>query len=326
MAGMDIEEELPWVEKYRPQSLDDLVSQGSIISTIRRFVAERKMPHLLLYGPPGTGKTSTIQAVAREMYGNSRSAMTLELNASDDRGIQVVREQIKTFASTQQIQSRGVKLVILDEADSMTSAAQFALRRIIEKFTKTTRFCLICNYVNKVIPALQSRCTRFRFLPLKYEASAQRLEQIAAGEGVTLTPDGLTAILRLSQGDMRKCVNLLQSTSMSCGIVDGPTVYTASGNPPPEVIDKVMELLLSTSFNEAYESIAYTKKALGLAMNDILREVHKKLMEIEFPERMKIFIVQRLAEVEMRLSIGANEKLQLAAVVGAFVESRNLPL
>jgi len=326
MAGMDIEEELPWVEKYRPQSLEDLVSQGSIVSTIRRFVAERKMPHLLFYGPPGTGKTSTIQAVAKEMYGNSRSAMTLELNASDDRGIQVVREQIKTFASTQQIQSRGVKLVILDEADSMTSAAQFALRRIIEKYTKTTRFCLICNYVNKIIPALQSRCTRFRFLPLKYEASAMRLDQIAAAEGVRLTQDGLAAILRLSQGDMRKCVNLLQSTSMACGIVDGPTVYAASGNPTPEIINKIMELLLSTSMNESYETIAYLKKAYGLAMSDILREVHKKLMEIEFPEKMKIFIVERLAEVEMRLSIGANEKLQLATVVGVFVESRNLPL
>jgi replication factor C subunit 3/5 len=326
MAGMDIEEELPWVEKYRPQCLEDLVSQGSIVSTIRRFVAERKMPHLLFYGPPGTGKTSTIQAVAREMYPTSRSAMTLELNASDDRGIQVVREQIKTFASTQQIQSKGIKLVILDEADSMTSAAQFALRRIIEKYTRTTRFCLICNYVNKVIPALQSRCTRFRFLPLKYEDSALRLDQIAAAEGVRLTQDGLAAILKLAQGDMRKCVNLLQSTSMACGTVDGPTVYSASGNPPPEVIDKIMEFLLSTSFNEAFESITQMKKALGLAMTDILREIHKKLMEIEFPERMKIFIVERLAETEVRLALGANEKLQLGAVVGVFVESRNLPL
>jgi replication factor C subunit 3/5 len=150
---------------------------------VRKFIDNKNMPHLLFYGPPGTGKTSCMLAVAKELYGpTAYKHMTLELNASDDRGINVVRDQIKSFCSTQQLMSKGVKLVILDECDSMTSAAQFALRRIVEKYSKTTRFCLICNYVAKIIPALQSRCTRFRFGPLKDDAVMSKLESIVASE------------------------------------------------------------------------------------------------------------------------------------------------
>ena len=156
----------PWVEKYRPSTLDDLVAHKEIIGVLRRLIQADKLPHTLLYGPPGTGKTSTILAAARDMYGANFKAMTLELNASDDRGIDVVRNQIKEFAGTRRLFSRGIKLIILDEADMMTNDAQFALRRVIEKYTSNARFCLICNYANKIIPALQSRCTKFRFAPL----------------------------------------------------------------------------------------------------------------------------------------------------------------
>lgn len=145
---------IPFVEKYRPDDLEHIISHHEIVSTIRRFIEGRKLPHLLFHGPPGTGKTSCMIAIAKELYGKNYRNMTLELNASDDRGIDVVREKIKSFCSTQQLMSKGIKLVILDECDSMTNAAQFALRRIVEKYTRTTRFCLICNYVSKLIPAL----------------------------------------------------------------------------------------------------------------------------------------------------------------------------
>jgi replication factor C subunit 3/5 len=149
---------LPWVEKYRPSALQELISHEDIIKTIRKFISEDKLPHLLFYGPPGTGKTSTILACAKEIYSTKEcNSMVLELNASDDRGINVVRGQILNFASTRTIFNSGYKLVILDEADSMTNDAQNALRRIIEKFTENVRFCLICNYLSKIIPALQSR-------------------------------------------------------------------------------------------------------------------------------------------------------------------------
>ena len=160
---------LPWVEKYRPKEMSDLVSHEQIIGTITKLIDAGKLPHLMLYGPPGTGKTSTILACAHKLYGKHFSSMVLELNASDDRGIDVVREQIKEFASTRQMFSSAPKLIVLDEADNMTNPAQFSLRRVIEKFTRNARFCIICNYASKIIPALQSRCTRFRFAPLSKE-------------------------------------------------------------------------------------------------------------------------------------------------------------
>jgi replication factor C subunit 3/5 len=175
----------PWVEKYRPASLADVAAHRDIIDTIDRLTGENRLPHLLLYGPPGTGKTSTILAVARKLYGSYYQNMILELNASDDRGIDVVRQQVQDFASTQSISfgpKVNVKLVILDEADAMTKEAQFSLRRIIEKYTKNTRFCLICNYVSKIIPALQSRCTRFRFPPLAAAHVTDRLRYIIQQE------------------------------------------------------------------------------------------------------------------------------------------------
>lgn len=172
-------ESWPWVEKYRPSSLDDLIAHQEIISTLNRLINAQKLPHLLFYGPPGTGKTSMIIAIARRLYGKNYGSMVLELNASDDRGIDVVRNQIKEFAGTKKLFSQGVKLIILDEADSMTNDAQFSLRRVIEKYTKNARFCLICNYVSKIIPALQSRCTRFRFAPLDESQVSGRVKHIA---------------------------------------------------------------------------------------------------------------------------------------------------
>lgn len=325
---MDIDEtsELPWVEKYRPNTLDDLVAHEAIITTIQKFVREKKLPHLLFYGPPGTGKTSTILAVCKEMYGKSYSTMSLELNASDDRGINVVREQIKNFASTQQIISKGIKLIILDEADSMTNPAQFALRRIIEKYTRTTRFCLICNYVSKIIPALQSRCTRFRFMPLPSNIASGRIRMIADSEGLVLTDDGMKALLELGRGDMRKFLNILQSTAMAFSVLDAKAIYNCTGNPDPEFIDRITELLLSMNFNEIYAEFNQQKVSQGFSLTDIIRELHKSVIEIKFPEKMKIFLIKRMSEIEMRLSQGANEKIQLGALVGAFVESRQITL
>ena len=177
-----MQQQLPWVEKYRPSSLDDLVSHQDIITTIKRFIDQDKLPHLLFYGPPGTGKTSTILACAKHLYSTNSKSMVLELNASDDRGIDVVRDQIKTFASTKTLFSSGFKLIVLDEADQLTQTAQNALRRVIEQYTKNVRFCIICNYVGKIIPALQSRCTRFRFAPLEPEQIAQRLDVVIEQE------------------------------------------------------------------------------------------------------------------------------------------------
>jgi len=227
---------IPYVEKYRPDDLNEIISHTEIVSTIRKFILGRKMPHLLFHGPPGTGKTSCMIAIAKELYGKNYKNMCLELNASDDRGIDVVRERIKSFCSTQQLMAKGIKLVILDECDSMTNAAQFALRRIVEKYTKTTRFCLICNYVSKIIPALQSRCTRFRFGPLDDSSVMIKLNEVALGEKLTLEPGVDKAIVSLSGGDMRKVLNILESCAMAYDTITLDKVYEVTGRPsPPEI-------------------------------------------------------------------------------------------
>jgi replication factor C subunit 3/5 len=219
----------PRVEKYRPATLADVSGHQDILATINKFVDSNRLPHLLLYGPPGTGKTSTILALARRIYGveNVRQ-MVLELNASDDRGIDVVREQIKTFASTKQIFSLGAstmkagggsiaayKLIILDEADAMTNTAQMALRRIMEKYTANTRFCIIANYSHKLSPALLSRCTRFRFSPLKEPDIRVLVDKVIEEESVKILPEATDALVRLSKGDMRRALNVLQACHAS---------------------------------------------------------------------------------------------------------------
>lgn len=219
------------VEKYRPASLADVSGHQDILATINKFVESNRLPHLLFYGPPGTGKTSTILALARRIYGpDNMRQMVLELNASDDRGIDVVREQIKTFASTKQIFTMGTsaarksgiaafKLIILDEADAMTSTAQMALRRIMEKYTANTRFCIIANYSHKLSPALLSRCTRFRFSPLKEADIRQLVDKVIAEEHVKIASDAVDALVMLAKGDMRRALNVLQACHASSGFL-----------------------------------------------------------------------------------------------------------
>ncbi|KAH9623159.1 hypothetical protein KSS87_011013 [Heliosperma pusillum] len=292
----------PWVEKYRPQSLADVAAHRDIIDTIDRLTSENKLPHLLLYGPPGTGKTSTILAVARKLYGNHFHNMILELNASDDRGIDVV--------------------LLLDEADAMTKDAQFALRRVIEKYTKSTRFALICNHVNKIIPALQSRCTRFRFAPLDTSHVTDRLKHVIASEGLDVSESGLAALVRLSNGDMRKALNILQgteyalqiflahendacavkwdSTHMASQQITEEAVHLCTGNPLPKDIEKISYLLLNESFATSFNGISEMKAKKGLALVDIIREV-----------------------TMYRLSFGCNDKLQLGSLIASFTTVRS---
>lgn len=316
--------QLPWVEKYRPKRLEDLVAHEDIISILTKLIDSDNLPHLLLYGPPGTGKTSTIVAAAKRMYGQKAySSMALELNASDSRGIDVVRNEIKEFAGTRQLFAKGIKLIVLDEADAMTSDAQFALRRIIEKFTKNARFCLICNYVSKIIPALQSRCTRFRFAPLSRDQIHGRLIEVAKSESLAYTVNGIDAILSLSGGDMRRVLNLLQSTSMSFEVVDETSVYLTSGAPLPIHIDVITGSLFNDSFSVAYEKIIKLCKTKGYAMTDILSDLTTVITTMKLPSGTLADILSGMSGVEHRLGFGTNEEIQSASLVGVFIRSRS---
>ncbi|KAK6313510.1 hypothetical protein J4Q44_G00168570 [Coregonus suidteri] len=316
---------LPWVEKYRPQTLDDLISHKDILSTIQKFISEDRLPHLLFYGPPGTGKTSSILACAKQLYKDKEfSAMVLELNASDDRGIDVVRGPILSFASTRTIFKKGFKLVILDEADAMTRDAQNALRRVIEKYTENTRFCLICNYLSKIIPALQSRCTRFRFGPLSQDQMIPRLEYVIERESTDVTPDGMKAIVTLSSGDMRRSLNILQSTSMAYGKVTEDNVYTCTGHPLRSDIANILDWSLNKDFTSAYNLILQLKTLKGLALHDILTEVHLLIHRVDFPPAIRMGLLIKLADIEYRLASGPSEKTQLSSMVAAFQAVRDI--
>ncbi|XP_047326966.1 replication factor C subunit 3 [Impatiens glandulifera] len=315
----------PWVEKYRPHSLADVAAHRDIVDTIDRLTNENKLPHLLLYGPPGTGKTSTILAVARKLYGSQMSNMVLELNASDERGIDIVRQQIQDFSSTRSLTfgvKLPIKLVLLDEADAMTKDAQFALRRVIEKYTKSTRFALICNHVNKIIPALQSRCTRFRFAPLDAVHVRERLKHVIQAERLDVTEDGITALVKLSNGDMRKTLNILQSTHMAYEHLTEEAIYLCTGNPLPKDVEQISYWLLNESFSTSFKRISDMKTRKGLAVVDIIREVTMFVFKISMPPNIRILLINDLADIEYRLTFGCNDKLQLGSLISTFARAR----
>lgn len=313
----------PWVEKHRPASLDGVIAHSDIISTLRRLIDSGNLPHLLFYGPPGTGKTTTIQAIARQIFGPRVKGSVLELNASDDRGIDVIRNEIKDFSSTSQIlfgaatgaAAASCKLVILDEADQMSHDAQAALRRVIEKFTKNVRFCIICNHVNKIIPAVQSRCTRFRFAPLRKKEMVMRLSTIATNEGVPFTDKGLEAAVKLSSGDMRRCLNILQAAALSMREITEESVYKSTGNPTPQDIQAILEAGASMTFAEAWESVSERTHILGLSCVDLVRELAAKIALLDVATELKAFAFIRLADIEYNLAAGTSEAVALSGIV-----------
>lgn len=318
------DENLPWVEKYRPLDLSEVYGQTEIVTILRKFISENKLPHLLFYGPPGTGKTSTIVALAREIYGKNYSNMVLELNASDDRGIDVVRNQIKEFASTRQIFSKGFKLIILDEADAMTNAAQNALRRIIEKYTKNTRFCILANYSHKLTPALLSRCTRFRFQPLPTEAIERRIANVLVHEKIQLSEDAERALIKLSRGDMRRVLNVLQASKATLDKDDEDTevgediVYECCGAPRPTDIKLVLKSILEDDWNTAYYTLNKVRSLKGLALIDLIEGIIEILETYELKqEKTRIELLTKLGDIEYSISKGGNDKIQSSAVIGA---------
>ncbi|KZT39397.1 P-loop containing nucleoside triphosphate hydrolase protein [Sistotremastrum suecicum HHB10207 ss-3] len=311
-------ENLPWVEKYRPVTLDDVVSHKSITTTIEKFIEGNRLPHMLFYGPPGTGKTSTILAVARRIYGADYRKQTLELNASDDRGIDVVREQIKQFAEMRTLFNKGFKLIILDEADMMTQAAQAALRRVIEQYTKNVRFCIICNYVNKITPAIQSRCTRFRFSPLPLPEVERRLTGVIEQEGVKISKDGIEALLKLCKGDMRRALSVLQACHAAYDSTTETEVYNCTGSPHPSDIETIIKSMMSDDFGTSYQMVQALRTERGIALQDFITGAFEFVDTIDFEPQARIYILDHLATTEHRLSTGGSEKIQLSALIAAF--------
>ena len=306
-----------WAEKYRPQTLDEMVNQTEIVSRLKNFVKERNLPHLLFVGPAGVGKTTSILALARDLYGSGYQSFILELNASDERGIDVIREKVKNFARTAAISSEvPFKILIMDEADSLTSPAQHALRRTMERYTRTCRFCLIGNYSERIIEPIQSRCSIFRFGPLSEADSKGWIRSIAEKEGVNLIEEGVDAIYEAAIGDLRKSVNLLQAAAATSGDeVDDIVIYSVLGRVSPGRIREMLNLGLKGQFLEAREILRALLIDEGLAADDIIRLVYSEVMRLGIPERWKVKLSDAIGEIDYRLTQGARPEIQLGALV-----------
>ena len=310
------QEEVLWVEKYRPKSLDDIVNQKEIVERLKKFVAERNMPHLLFAGPSGTGKTTAALALVHDLYGDNYRQYFLELNASDERGIDVIRNKVKEFARTVPPGDVPFKVVLLDEADNMTADAQQALRRTMELYTQTTRFVLACNYLSKIIEPIQSRTALFRFYPLKKEDVVNRLAYIAKNEGVEYDEKALETVYDITQGDMRKSINILQAAS-AYGKVTVEAVYKVLGLAQPKEVREMMNLALSGKFNEARAKLRELLVNYGLSGEDVVKQVHREITggELQIPEELRVLLADYIGEVEFRIMEGADDEIQLSAML-----------
>jgi replication factor C subunit 3/5 len=318
-------EYLPWVEKYRPKKIDDIISHDQNIETIKKMLQNSSLPHLLFHGTPGTGKTSLILAIANELYGNQKNLMVMKLDASDDRGINSVREEIKCFAEKVNMFSTGVKLIILDEADSMTFDAQFALRRIIEKYSRTTRFCLICNYENKIIPAIRSRCANFRFSPISSNHIEKKLEFICKNESISYEPKVLEIISLLSKGDLRKSINFLQSLSLQSTYITINNCYRLAGVPSYTDVEEILNVLISSNydFDNANNKIDLLIKSNGYSLSIVLKELVTYLLNNLHKykslksEKLAIYLSE-MSDLENRVTKSTFGDIYMTGLVGIF--------
>ncbi|MCI4461643.1 MAG: replication factor C small subunit [Thermogladius sp.] len=305
---------LLWAEKYRPRTLDEVVNQKEIVARLKKFVEEKNMPHLLFAGPPGTGKTTLAHCLAHDLYGDNYRQYMLELNASDERGIDVIRSKVKEFARTRVAGDVPFKIILLDEADNMTADAQQALRRLMELYTATTRFILAANYPSKIIEPIQSRCAVFRFTPLSKEDVVGRLKYIAEKENVKYSEDALETIYDLSEGDMRKAINILQAAS-ALGEVTVETVYKVVGLAHPREVRQMLQLALNGNFTEARSKLRDLMLNYGLSGLDIIKQIHREIFssDLKLPDEARILIADLAGEIQFRLVEGADDEIQLNA-------------
>ena len=320
------QELLLWVEKFRPDTLSEVVSHEKIIKKFKIFIKSNYMPHILLNGPPGTGKTSTAIACAKEIYGDNYSSMVLEINASEKRGIEVMRNEIKKFICSKTVYSKNkktlFKLVILDEADAMTTDAQTMLVSFVERYSINVRFFLICNYIKKISQAIQSRCIIFKFSPLNKKDIIIKINKLINLNILKITNDGIDTIIKISKGDMRKVLNILQVTNMAHKEVNSKNITTCIGYPTSKDIDTMYYNLTKQSFNDCLDNLKKIINKNGYSLNDVISEltdiIISKFMNNEIDKNKVLILLPGLSDIEINLTLSPDENIQLTGVVGYF--------
>ncbi|CAM6086710.1 unnamed protein product [Calypogeia fissa] len=320
-AGKDYN--LPWVEKYRPQKIVDIVGNQDACIRLQAIARDGNMPNLIFSGPPGTGKTTSILALAHELLGPNFKEAVLELNASDDRGIDVVRNKIKMFAQKKVTLPGGRhKIILLDEADSMTSGAQQALRRTMEIYSNTTRFALACNISSKIIEPIQSRCAIVRFSRLADQEILNRLLEVVEAEQVPYVPEGLEAVVFTADGDMRQALNNLQATFSGFRFVSQDNVFKVCDQPHPLVIQSVVKHTLEGNIDEAYEGVKQLS-TLGYSASDIITTLFRVVKNYDMQEYIKLEFIREVGFAHMRIADGVGTLLQLAGLLAKLCKARS---
>lgn len=312
-----MQEFVVWAEKYRPAKFDEIINQKHIVERVEAFVKAGNIPHMIFSGPPGCGKTTLSLVIAKELYGESWKQNVLQLNASDERRIEDVRTQVKEFARTKPIGDVPFKIIIMDEADAMTSDAQQALRRIMEDFSSITRFIFTANYSNKIIEPLQSRAAIFRFKALEDKYVLEFIERIEKNEKLKITKSGKEAIVRICEGDLRKVANILQVAASIKKEIDEDDIYEAASLARPKEVKEMLDLAVSGKFLEAKKILEDLIIKRGLSGSDLVSEIHRQIISLNLSDEAKVILLEKCGEIDYRISEGANELIQLTSLLAS---------
>ncbi len=307
-----------FVEKYRPKDFNEIKGQEKIVERVKAFIETNDMPHLLFSGPAGIGKTTLSLIIGNKLFGENKQSLFLELNASDERGIQVVREKVKDFARTRAIRDVPFKVIYLDECDSLTKDAQQALRRTMETYSNTCRFILSCNYSSKIIDPIQSRCTVFRFKPLTFENMKEIIHEISEKEGLQVTEEAGEALYEISNGDVRKLENTLQSCSVVAKEITKDLVYEVASAARPKEVKEVLDLSVKGFFADARTLLLKTMLNHGLSGVDIIKQIQREILSLDVEDAKKMRMIEKCGEAEFRLVEGSDEYVQLEALIASF--------
>ncbi len=308
-----------WTEKYRPSKFNEVVGQNDIVKRVESLTNSMNIPHLLFAGPAGTGKSTLALITVKELYGNQWRENYLELNASDERGINIVREKVKNFARTKSLGKVPFKIIFLDEADALTPEAQQALRRTMENYSNTCRFILSCNYSSKIIDPIQSRCAIFRFKLLEKKDIQKYLQRIVEGESLTISPDAIETLYEGSEGDCRKATNLLQSTAAISPSINHELVSTIISNAKPKDIKVVLDYALAGDFQNSREKLLDVMLKESISGQDVIKAIQKEIWNLPIEPEIKVKLTEKTGEAEFRIVEGSDPFIQLQALLASFV-------
>lgn len=308
-----------WTEKYRPQKFEEMVGQQEVIKRVESLVQALNIPHLMFAGPAGTGKSTLALIIVKELFGAKWKENYLELNASDERGIDVVRQKVKDFARTKAIENIPFKVIFLDEADALTKEAQQALRRTMENFTNTCRFILSCNYSSRIIDPIQSRCVVFRFKLLEKKDIKKRMELIANSENLNLSDKSFDTLYESSEGDCRRAINLLQATAAISPDITPDMITMVSSSAKPADVKVVLDYALAGDFVGARDKLLDVMLKDSVSGTDIIKSIQKEIWNLQIEPSIKVKLTEKTGEIEFRMTEGSDEFVQLQALLASFV-------